>query len=91
MENLQAMAKEYDFIKKVRGMGLMIGVVLDHTAGDLQKLLLKYNLITLTAGETVLRLLPPLTITKKDADEALGIMRVAFKEYAQVLKESKNV
>ena len=91
MENLQAMAKEYDFIKKVRGMGLMIGVVLDHPAGDLQKLLLKYNLITLTAGETVLRLLPPLTITKKDADEALGIMRVALKEYAQVLKESKNV
>ena len=71
MDKLTEVGKKYNCVQGVRGKGLMIGVVLDRPAAELHGLLLNENLVTLTAGETVLRLLPPLTITKEDADYAI--------------------
>ncbi|MBQ4313819.1 MAG: aspartate aminotransferase family protein [Lentisphaeria bacterium] len=71
MDKLAEVGKKYNCVQGVRGKGLMIGVVLDRPAAELHGLLLKENLVTLTAGETVLRLLPPLVITKEDADFAI--------------------
>ena len=71
MEKLTEIGKKYKCVQCVRGKGLMIGVVLDRPATELHGLLLNENLVTLTAGETVLRLLPPLVITKEDADYAI--------------------
>ena len=70
-------------------MGLMIGVVLDREAATLAGLLLKRNLVVLTAGETVLRLLPPLVITREEAD--LGLERIAagLEELDRLIKEEK--
>ncbi len=85
MERLAEIVKPYKFVSGVRGMGLMIGVVLDHPAGALSALLLKYNLVTLTAGETVLRLLPPLTLTRAEADEGLEAIAAGLAEYAKTL------
>ena len=73
---------KYSFVQGVRGQGLMLGLVLDRPAGPLSALLLKRNLVTLTAGETVLRLLPPLTITKDDADAAVAIIAEGLAEFA---------
>ncbi len=83
LERLQEITKPYSFVKCVRGMGMMIGVVLDHPAGALSALLLKHNLVTLTAGETVLRLLPPLTLTRAEADEGLEAVAAGLAEYAK--------
>lgn len=69
---LGELGKKYPFVKGVRGMGLMIGVVLDREAATLAGLCLKRNLVVLTAGETVLRLLPPLNLTRAEADEGIG-------------------
>ena len=71
MDKLAEVGKKYNCVQGVRGKGLMIGVVLDRPAAELHGLLLKENLVTLTAGETVLRLLPPLVITREDADFAI--------------------
>ena len=71
MDKLAEVGKKYKCVECVRGKGLMIGVVLDRPAAELHGLLLNENLVTLTAGETVLRLLPPLVITKEDADFAI--------------------
>ena len=71
MDKLAEVGKKYNCVQGVRGKGLMIGVVLDRPAAELHGLLLKENLVTLTAGETVLRLLPPLVITQEDADFAI--------------------
>ena len=71
MDKLAEVGKKYNCVQGVRGKGLMIGVVLDRPAAELHGLLLNENLVTLTAGETVLRLLPPLVITKEDADFAI--------------------
>jgi len=81
MKRLAEVAKPYAFVKGVRGKGLMIGLVLDRPAGPLAAALLKKNLIVLTAGETVLRLLPPLVITRQDADLAVARIAEALAEF----------
>jgi acetylornithine aminotransferase len=65
----------------------MIGIVLDHNGGALREVMLKNGLIVLTAGETVVRLLPALNITKENADEALAIIKQSLAEYAESLKK----
>ena len=83
MKKLAEIGSKYPFVKTVRGRGLMIGVVLDRPAGELSALCLKRRLVTLTAGENVLRLLPPLVITRAEADEALERIAGALKEFAE--------
>ena len=86
---LREITARYGFVKTVRGRGLMIGVVLDHPAAALSKLLMEKNLVTLTAGETVLRLLPPLILTRQEADEGLAIIESGLAEYAETLKDGE--
>ncbi len=86
MEKLAVFAEKYDFVQCVRGKGLMIGLVLDRPAGPLAGILMKKQLIVLTAGETVLRLLPPLTITRADADIAIAKIGEALEEFAKEQK-----
>ena len=64
-------------------MGLMIGMVLDRPAGPLLPLLLKEKMVALTAGEVVLRLVPPLTITRKDSELAVKKIAIALAEFAK--------
>ena len=53
-------------------MGLMLGVVLDRPAQKLRKLIEDMGILTLTAGENVLRLLPPLTVTEDEIDAVVS-------------------
>ena len=56
-----------------RGKGFMQGVVLDESikAGDVVKECLSRGLVVLSAGGNVLRLLPPLVVSKADIDKAI--------------------
>ncbi|MGX7163307.1 acetylornithine transaminase [Enterococcus massiliensis] len=60
-------------IKEVRGRGLMIGIELqeNHSLQKIMKDLEKEGLLTLKAGQNVLRLLPPLTISLEEIDEGI--------------------
>jgi len=80
---LMKFTEKYPFIKTVRGMGLMIGMVLDRPAGGLASILLKDKMVALTAGETVLRLVPPLTITRADSQLAIEKIGKALAEFAK--------
>ena len=84
---LGELGKKYPFVKGVRGMGLMIGVVLDREAATLAGLCLKRDLVVLTAGETVLRLLPPLNLTRAEADEGIGKIAAALEELNAAIQE----
>lgn len=59
-----------------RGKGFMQGIVLDESikAGDVVKECLNRGLVVLSAGGNVLRLLPPLVISKDDIDKAIDII-----------------
>jgi len=66
-------------IHDVRGMGLMLGIVVDegrHT--EFATRLIEKGVLVLTAGNNAVRLLPPLTITLQEMDQALRIMKEVF-------------
>ena len=61
-------------IKEVRGKGLLIGLALYKDQTDFIKKLLQHQLLTVRASENVVRLLPPLNVTKKEINLALKIL-----------------
>ena len=75
----QLLAMDSDSIKNVRGMGLMIGIVVDaDERAALVKQIMDKGVLVLTAGTNVIRLLPPLSISYEEMDEALAIMKTVF-------------
>lgn len=66
-------------IKTVRGMGLMLGIVVDKESrtGMVNRLLEK-GVLALTAGEETIRLLPPLVISYEEMDSAVAVMKEVF-------------
>lgn len=58
-------------IDDIRGEGLMLGIKCKVANTALQSAALNEKLLTIGAGDNVVRLLPPLIITKADVDEAL--------------------
>ncbi len=62
---------------EIRGKGLMIGVdiVKPNSALAIEKELLEAGLLTSTAGENTLRMVPPLNISYKEIDEGLKILK----------------
>ncbi|MEN6295058.1 MAG: acetylornithine/succinylornithine family transaminase [Chloroherpetonaceae bacterium] len=70
LEKLQEIAKSFPkLINDVRGKGLMIGLQLTFPAKDLVSRLLDYGIISNATNQNVLRIVPPLIITKQDIDE----------------------
>ncbi len=69
-----------DGVKSVRRMGLMIGIELcDGDAHDIAAKCVENGLLIITA-KTLLRMLPPLTITYEEIDEAVKILEKTIKE-----------
>ena len=68
-----------DKIKEVRGIGLMLGIVVDpDKRADYVQAMMDKGLLTLTAGKDAIRLLPPLTLSLEEVDKALEIMKEVF-------------
>jgi acetylornithine/N-succinyldiaminopimelate aminotransferase len=61
----------------VRGQGLMLGLVCVTPKTEVQEACLAEGLLTVAAGENVLRLVPPLVVTEADIDEGLARLRRA--------------
>ena len=61
-------------VVEVRGMGLMIGIEVTEEASKIQKLAMDKGLLVLTAGPKVVRLLPPLVISKEELETGLNIL-----------------
>ncbi len=78
LERLTKFAKSCDRIQEVRGLGMMVGVVLRYDARPIVEACLKDKLIVNSTAGNVLRLLPPLTLTREEADAALEIVERAL-------------
>ena len=66
-------------VKKVKGMGLILGLEVDFPPTDIIKKAQGKGLLILSAGSNTIRLLPPLIITKKEADIAYNILNEILK------------
>ena len=65
-------------VVEVRGRGLLLGAVLEGSASSLVDACRERGLLVLGAGDDVLRLAPPLTVTDEEAAEALAIIESAL-------------
>jgi ornithine--oxo-acid transaminase len=73
----------YPLISDVRGKGLLIGVEIDParaTARAVCERLLAHGILSKDTHQTVVRFAPPLVITRRELDQALTAIRVAFAE-----------
>ncbi|MDC0619092.1 aspartate aminotransferase family protein [Pelagibacteraceae bacterium] len=68
-------------IKEVRGKGLLLGLCLYKDQTNFIKKLLDNNLLTVRAAENVVRLLPPLNVTKQEINLGLKIIEKVCKNY----------
>lgn len=75
---LRAKLKGFDGVKELTGLGLMIGIRTQKPAKEVAKKCLERGLLVLTAHDVV-RLLPPLNITKNEMDEGLSVLKEVLK------------
>ncbi|GMO65576.1 MAG: acetylornithine transaminase [Endomicrobiia bacterium] len=75
---LEDLKKKYSIIKDVRGLGLMLGIDLTINGSSIVNYCLDKGLIINCIHDTVIRLLPPLIITKNDVDFATRILDEAL-------------
>jgi acetylornithine/N-succinyldiaminopimelate aminotransferase len=66
----------------VRGTGLIWGLKCAKPNGDVYKRLIDNGLLTVLAGDNVVRILPPLIIIEAHVDEALAILDKSCREAA---------
>ncbi|MDX2500960.1 MAG: aminotransferase class III-fold pyridoxal phosphate-dependent enzyme, partial [Deltaproteobacteria bacterium] len=62
-------------IREARGLGLMLGIELKEKAGTYVQKLMEKGVIVLMAGATVIRLLPPLVISKEEIDTVVAALK----------------
>lgn len=72
-------------VKEIRGQGLMIGIETTIDASLIQQKALEKGLLVLTAGKTVVRLLPPLTIETDTLLSGFKILEETFKNLSEKL------
>jgi predicted acetylornithine/succinylornithine family transaminase len=77
-EGLQGFVDKYDGLLEVRGKGLMLGLVCEGPAKDLVEAFKAQGLLTLTAGEHVVRFLPPLILGEEDLEDVLDMISDAL-------------
>lgn len=81
-EKLEGMAKEYPFIKEVRGKGLLLGMEFDIPVADIIKsALIDEKMVLINAGSNILRFIPPLIISKEDVDDALERLKRVLNKF----------
>ena len=68
-------------IKEIRGLGLILGIQLHKDQSKFIESLLKNKLLTIRAAENVIRILPPLNVTKKEINMALKIITKVCSDY----------
>ena len=81
MDELRQLQQRTRHIRELRGRGLMVGVVLDMPHKELRnKLIHEQHCFTGSAGTDMLRLLPPLTLSRDNTDDFIKRLETALSE-----------
>ncbi len=84
-------AKHKKWVSGIRGLGLLLGLVLDVPALPLQKKLQEKGMLALATAGNVLRFLPPLNVSQEEIDQALTLIGEACKElHEEMAEQSPN-
>ena len=74
MDGLKALAPKHACIQSVRGVGLMVGLVLNVPAKPVEAKLRENGLLCIATGDHVLRFVPPLVVSPAQIDQALAVI-----------------
>ena len=80
LEQLQLAFQDHPKISTVRGLGMMIGIETSASLSKIVEAARQKGLIILTAGENVIRLLPPLTISREEIQQGIAILKEVFSQ-----------
>lgn len=84
-EGLEKLKEKHSIIREIRGKGLMIGVELKFEVKDVLMNLMKEGVLMLYSGRNILRILPPLVISKEDVAKVLETL-----DRVLTIEERKN-
>ena len=76
---------EIPSVKEIRGLGFMIGIEVNIPVPAILTSMRSNGLIALSAGENVIRLLPPLTASKEELQKALDIITTVLKKNMETI------
>ena len=79
-DGLVELQKQCPVIKEIRGSGLMVGIELTEPAKPVFSACIENGLLLVGAGEKVIRMLPPLSVSKTEIESALSILKKALEE-----------
>jgi len=74
-DELTTALADHDLVTEIRGSGLMVGIACKEEVAGSIAALRENGLLTLPAGPNVIRLLPPLTVTYEEIDEAVKMIK----------------
>jgi len=84
-DGLNTLNKEFGLFSEIRGRGLLLGCELvpkyQGRSRDLLRQMMDEGVLALVAGDSVLRLAPPLVVAARDVDEGLAKMSEAAKKF----------
>ncbi|PFA68457.1 aspartate aminotransferase family protein [Bacillus sp. AFS015802] len=86
MKELIVQLQGNQIVQEIKGIGFMIGISFDREVKDIINELRHNGLLTLPAGAHVIRLLPPLTVTYDELDQALHILISTIRQHAKPTK-----
>ena len=78
-KKLDGLVDKYEFLSERRGKGLMQGLeVAGRPVGEIVSKALENGLIVISAGNHVLRFVPPLIVTREHIDEMIEKLEKSF-------------
>lgn len=80
LNQITDLAKNYEIVKEVRGVGLMIGIVFEPQCRSVALKLLEKGLLVSCTALHVIRLVPPLILTLEEADQIGSILKEVLDE-----------
>src|SRR5690606_4845638 len=90
-QGLAAVADEFpDVLDGIRGVGLMLGLKCKVANARVAEALRGQNLLCVPAGDNVVRLLPPLTVTEAEIREGLERIRLGVKTLSETAVAGTN-
>ena len=77
-KELKKLKDKHEIIKDLRGIGLMIGIELSIQVDKIISICRDNGLLLVSAGQNVIRFVPPLIVTEAEIDKALKILDMAL-------------